>query len=281
VVTVVGQSNAAPKLSTNKHGQDAQAFWDDDDDDYGAETGPQCSNVRKKIRTSLTALVKERDRGVELDYLINTTKGLVASNNEIWNRVKANLKYPQNKHFTQLDEKPEIDIQRVGFSKVKAFSIMDMNGKSLGRLKFISQGVQQTEAFSVPCFPHSLRTVVIPSLDKDGMLNYLEYLKRSFILEESIMLPFLAVLKDHLEEFQVFLGNVESWLMESTRNAVFLQKTFRLTLESCELTRRPYAQQIICYSKNDESQYKLSFDISNDNGRKKLTTFLAFLTQVG
>jgi len=135
--------------------------------------------------------------------------------------------------------------------------------------------------FFCPPLPHSLRMVIIPLLDKDGMLNYLKYLKHSFILEESIMFPFLAILKDHLEEFQVFLGNVESWLMESTWNAFFLQNTFHLSLEGYKPILRPYYLQIFQYSMVDEFQYKLMFDISNDNGQKKLTTFLAFLTQVG
>jgi len=139
--------------------------------------------------------------------------------------------------------------------------------------------VEQTKDFSVTCFPHPLRTAVIPSLDKDSMLNYSEYLKRSLILEDSIMLPFLAILKDHLEEFQVFLGSVESWLMENTGNIIFLQQTFNVTLENSKDIGQTYYLKTL-YPSNDNSIYDLSFDVSNDKGRVKLTKFLSFLTDV-
>jgi len=135
-------------------------------------------------------------------------------------------------------------------------------------------------AFPITCFPHSLRTIVIPSLDKYGMLNYLEYLKRSFILEESIMFPFLAILKDHLKEFQLFLGEVESCLMESTQNTIFLQKTFNLPFQTSKQIGHIYTLQAINYPSNDTSMYNLSVDINTSKGRERLTQFFAFITNV-
>jgi len=191
-----------------------------------AKVGQQrLSNAREKIISDLTALVTERHKDSELDYLINTTQALVTSNNEIWDRCKANLDQVQNKQFNHLSENLQLIFQCVVFYAVYASKYVKKN------LTFMANGRRQTKAFSVPCFPHPLRTVVLPSLDKDGMLNYLEYLQRSFFLEESILLPFLAILKDHLEEFQVFLGEVESWLMDSTRPAIFLQETFNVKVE--------------------------------------------------
>jgi len=270
----VVQSNSAPKVSTIKRTQDVQqAVWEDDDE-------PHFLNVRKKIRSSLTALVTELHQDVELDYLIKSTKGLVTSNREIWNRVKANLKSPLNKQFNQLSEKPELVFQRVGFNVVKVLSETDGCGRSEDPLEFKSQWLEQTKAFTVTCFPHSLRTVVIPSLDKNGMLNYLEYLKRSFILQESIMVPFLAILKDHLEDFQVFLGNVETWLKESTQTSVFLQTTFNLTFQKIKQVGHNYILQRTKYPSSDTSMYNLSFDISTSKGRERLTQFFAFITNV-
>jgi len=46
------QSNAAPKVSKNKRVHDAQAFWEDDDED-GAKSGQRFSNVRKKSKPIL------------------------------------------------------------------------------------------------------------------------------------------------------------------------------------------------------------------------------------
>jgi len=203
--------------------------------------------------------------------LIKTTQALVTSNNEIWDRCKANFSKHENKQFNHLSEKPNLIFQRVGFSVVNALSRTDGYGRSLA---FLSQCVQKTKAFSVPCFPHPLRTVVIPSLDKYGMLNYSEYLKRSFILEESIMLPFLAILKDHLEEFQVFLGDIESWLMISARSAAFLQETFNVALPGNHTINTYYLLRTI----QCPEAHTLSFDVTCRNGQKRLTIFLSFLT---
>jgi len=104
----------------------------------------------------------------------------------------------------------------------------------------------------------------------------LEYLKQAYILEDSIMLPFLAILKDHLEEFQVFLGNVESWLMESTANTNFLQNTFSYRLD-CRVIGEKCVLKTL-HPSNDNSQYDLSFDISISKSRGKFTKFLAYVT---
>ncbi len=112
------------------------------------------------------------------------------------------------------------------------------------------------------------------------MLNYLEYLQRSFIIEESVLLPFLAILKDHLEEFQVFLGKVESWLMESTRKAMFLQETFHVS--NLEVDQR-VGQQSVLKTMDPQpdrySQYAI-FNISIRNGQEKLAKFLAYVTHI-
>jgi len=251
-----------------------------------AKIGQQrLSNAREKIISDLTALVTERHKDSELDYLINTTQALVTSNNEIWDRCKANLDQVQNKQFNHLSENLQLTFQCVDFYGVSVTRTMtqkfllntNLTYYVPGLLTFQACSTQQRKAFSVPCFPHPLRTVVIPSLDKDGMLNYLEYLQRSFFLEESILLPFLAILKDHLEEFQVFLGEVESWLMGCTRIATFLQETFNVKLEVAQRAGQQLNLKTINLP-NDQSVYNISFDVSSSHGQERLTKFLSFTT---
>jgi len=144
---------------------------------------------------------------------------------------------------------------------------------------FQAECMQQTKVFPVPCFPHSLHTVVIPSLDTNGMLNYLEYIQWSFILEESILLPFLAILKEHLEEFQVFLGNIESWLMGSAQSAIFIHDTFNVQLAAGQGAGQQSILKIMDLP-NDKSVYDLLFDVSTKTGQEKLTKFLGFITHI-
>jgi len=196
----------------------------------------------------------------------------VTHNNEIWDRCKAKWCYP-GQSFNQLNENQVLNFKRVCFNVVTAMTAQTHTGRSV---VFRGQASDQTKAFAVTCFPDPLLTIVIPTLGEDGVLDYMEYLIRSFILHEHILLPFLAILKDHLEEFQIFLGSIESWLMDS--NASFIQKMFNVKLElggrvisNCELKTIP---------SNDKSTYNISFDVSNDKGLKKLSKFLALLTDV-
>jgi len=213
---------------STKRVQDAEAIWEDDDDK--TKRGQCFPKIWETIRSILTANVTERHKDADLDYLINTTQALVTINNEISDRCKANLNH-QNKKFNQLSENPVLHFYRVGFNEVKVLPAKKHSyGESQG-LVLETECMLQTKSFSVTCLPHPLRTIVIPALDKNGALNYSTYLKRSFLLEESILLPFLAILKDHLEEYQVFLGHVESWIMGSTRSSIFLQETFNVELE--------------------------------------------------
>jgi len=87
------------------------------------------------------------------------------------------------------------------------------------------------------------------------------------------LFPFLAILKDHLEEFQVFLGKVESWLMGSDRSAVFMLKTFNVPVI---LGLNIILKTIAC----PQHDYNLSFDVSITSGQEKLTKFLAFITHI-
>jgi len=292
--------------------QDVKAVWGDNEDK--TEIGQSFPKVKETIKSILTALVTERHKDADLDYLINTTEALVSSNNEIWDRCKANLHH-ENEKFNQLSKNPVLRFKRFGFNEVKVLSTRKHKlGQSQGLLVLETRCDQQTMSFSVTCLPHPLHAVFIPALGKNGMLNYSAYLKRSFILEESILLPFLAILKDHLEEFQVFLGNVESWLMGSTQSAIFLLETFNVGLEvvtTSNLTknefddtcihcgestssRRSKARKVVCPGGEVCNVYKrsvtvlksiassedinLSFDVSVSTGQERLIKFLAFLT---
>jgi len=62
-------------------------------------------------------------------------------------------------------------------------------------------------------------------------IDYKEYLQNSLLLEETVLLPFLAILKDHLEKIQADLGTVETWIMGNTRSSSFLRETFSTVLE--------------------------------------------------
>jgi len=284
--------------------QDAKAIREDDNKGQ-AKTPERFLKIRENIRSTLTANVTARHKDAELNYLINTTQALITTNNEIWDRCKTNLDR-QDKKFNHLSKKPVLVFYRVGFNEVKVLSAGQHRFGASEGLMFETQYKLQTKSFTVPCLPPSLLSVVIPVIGTDGLLSYSQYLERSFILEESILLPFLAIFKDHLEEFQVFLGDVESWLMGSIRSAIFTQQLFnvapksdpavcflcvnrarekrvmceRCELEGCFRNGRSFQPPVILYkttASSDDDVYKVSFDVSNSSGQKRLTQFFSFV----
>jgi len=180
---------------------------------------------------------------------------LVTHNNEIWDQCKDKL-HGHSGQFNQLSGKLTLDYRCVAFNKVTA---QTNSGRGV---VFWTQFTEQVKTFSVTCFLDPLRTAVIPVLGNYGMLNYMEYLKWSFILEKSILFPFLAILKDHLEEFQVFLGSIESWLLGS--NDLFLQEIFNVRLG--ENVWSGLLHELRAIPSNDNSHYNIKFDLNNNKG---------------
>jgi len=186
---------------------------------------------------------------------------LVNSNNEIWGQCKGNLHH-KNQPCSQLNDKAALKFNCVGFHVVEVLPEMNRQNDKKGNIVIWTQCSMQSKTFSVPHLPHILSTFVPAPINKNGMLQYSEYLKRSFSLDDSILIPFLANLKDHLEEFQVFLGKVESWLMGSSRSAIFIQNTFSVAIEVLEkkhsiATRCIHCGELARYHKrkNDEQWY--------------------------
>jgi len=185
--------------------------------------------IRNTIKSSLTPLVSERDRAADLDYLIKITQALVSTNEEIWERCKANLdKEPMVADPGCEGEGNGLTFVRTGFNEVTVETTPDnwLIFKTLCEIEY--------EDFSITPFPEELSNIIPPRRrvkKEEAFINYKEYLQYSFLLEETVLLPFLAILKDHLEKIQADLGAVETWIMGSTRSISFLQETFSTVLE--------------------------------------------------
>ena len=67
-----------------------------------------------------------------------------------------------------------------------------------------------------------------PAKDETGHVDFRMYFRRSLILHEEVLLPFLSKLKNHLEEVQVCLGAVDEWVAGTANNIQFLKTTFEI-----------------------------------------------------
>ena len=61
-------------------------------------------------------------------------------------------------------------------------------------------------------------------------VDYESFFKRSLILHEDVLGPFLAKLKEHMMSIQVCLGSIEEWIMAPKENISYLESTFGISI---------------------------------------------------
>jgi hypothetical protein len=78
--------------------------------------------------------------------------------------------------------------------------------------------------------PEGLKGIIV-SRNMTGnhsiFIDFEAFFKRSLILHETVLEPFLPKLKEHLMSIQVCLGEIDSWVIQETQeNVTFLEETF-------------------------------------------------------
>lgn len=175
-------------------------------------------HVRNEANKKLERGVPLKDRLDDVDHAVKTTRALMSANKEIWERCSSGESSPENE---------KLIFKRVGFTKVQ--------------VKTISQQYSQTNTLSFeaipeltmkdfgkpPAVPEQLTAIINPTLDNNGIFtDYEKYLETALLLNEDTLLPFLSGLKKHLEDVQIFLGDVDGWLMSSSFCSDFIMETF-------------------------------------------------------
>jgi len=232
---------------------------------------------RKKAKTCLST-----DEDVEklgLGYMLKSAKALVKIINEIWNNCEDHLILGENDNST-------FTFQRRIFKEAEV--------KKKGRkLKITTQKVSNTKNFgNLPSVPENLGEMISigqAQAESDILPDYNKYIDKSAILCEDVLLPFLTGLKEHLKNVQVFLGQIEAWLIEPELNVSFLNQTFDKDLvandtlaetrylNSSDNDDLPETELYGSYCLDVNCRYECNFDICTEVGRKGLETALAFL----
>lgn len=179
----------------------------------------------------ITKLKKEaRQLGQEEDYyrLLESVRALIDTNNEIWQRCLPN-KVPE-----ELITSTGIRFYRVGFLTVKVNTV-EKRSRDSKNIVFGTTAEIATEEFKrLPQIPEVLSCIF--SLQCNGNLpDYEQYLEKASWLQEDISKPFLIILKEHLKEMQVALGEIDSWLLEPCHALNFINENFGQRLELPEL----------------------------------------------
>ena len=181
-----------------------------------------------------------------------------------------------------------------------------------------------------PTIPACLSSLFLIDAPLDGEVFHCcnAYLKKAALLNDGVLVSFLTQVQEHLENVQIFLGKIETWLSEPVSSTQFLNELFGngaaliedVNGSMCKPGAEVYhsAMCILCcesrssHIRRDEryghisykcqgttqigifycpapttlftantapmgGEMNMTFDCCTDDGKEKLTTFVAFL----
>lgn len=247
---------------------------------------------------------------MDLEYLMKTVRAIITVNTDIWVRCKERAHSPP-----RVTVRGGIEMKTRCFDKV---SLIALTQQVCGSTKIdISSKLTWSSCdFGVlPKLPACL-TDICPMYDTDAINvlqpdRYEEYFKKSLILSDDVLVGFLATLQKHLEDVQVFLGRIETWLLERTSNLDYLNDLFGTNVKTENIMegemkiaegrrkkmkkRGPYSnrspQSPFLDSSSDNippklffsiaskanDQFNLKFDLRTQKGRERLEAMVSFV----
>eukprot|EP00980_Cylindrotheca_fusiformis_P009816 scaffold2162_cov113-Cylindrotheca_fusiformis.AAC.1 len=204
----------------------------EEDDDTAAEQKLEEDSVfaeRQDAASQLMSLSNVEDTtSFDIEHNIRSIRGILTTNKEIWDRCKPFLISANNNNSS-------LTFSKWGYEEIKVDTIEEKE------LRFMTTAVKSEKTvlakilFSLPAGLDILPPQYIETegaLTKSAkMIDFDTFFKKSLVLHDSVLEPFLAKLKTHLEEVQVCLGEIDEWLMMAQRGLDFIECTFAKKLE--------------------------------------------------
>mmetsp|Transcript_13754 Transcript_13754/g.33160 ORF Transcript_13754/g.33160 Transcript_13754/m.33160 type:complete len:308 (-) Transcript_13754:220-1143(-) len=182
-------------------------------------------NLKKERRDNATT---ETDVGDDVDddrfnILFLTVRALIDTNSEIWERCLPYMKEGPN---------GMLRFYRLGYPTIKAGKY-----RSSKNMELSTQLKAEGKDFAAfPCFPRILSNIVPFEKQTDrSLLNYDDCLIKISCLVKSVAYHSFSIFKDHLEDIQVSLGKIETWITESEDAANFINNKLGMNLVIPEL----------------------------------------------
>ncbi|CAJ1952889.1 unnamed protein product [Cylindrotheca closterium] len=156
-------------------------------------------------------------------------RAILTTNNEIWDRCKGSITVqPSATHKSAT-------FTRYEYNFAKALKVTED-----GSLQVKTEAERSDLEFDLSLLgglPDEISLLSPPFLkDDDGnqtvFVDYEAYFEKTSILHDSVIGPFLVELKTHLENVQVCLGEIDSWLMFPQDTTSFLESVFKVALET-------------------------------------------------
>eukprot|EP00980_Cylindrotheca_fusiformis_P027945 scaffold22572_cov98-Cylindrotheca_fusiformis.AAC.2 len=187
------------------------------------------SHERENAASTLITKGKlKRRTGFDIEQNIRIIRAILATNKEIWDRCKTNLDSVDS-------DKHRVTLSRHAYEKIET--------RDIGQeLQFVTRAELSFESFhckvlstlpaGLEILPPHYMEVEVKNEKKTGIfIDFEMVFKSSLVLHDSVLEPFLAKLKTHLEEIQVCLGKIDEWLMLTQYGIEFIETTFGKRLE--------------------------------------------------
>ena len=213
---------------------------------------------KRQAIIELKKLGKSQSSKDDLNFIFSAALGLVRTNLEIKERIHAHRKEvlkngPNPKQF--------VTYTRYIFREVKVAT--PQQGYGGKQMTFTVMPEAQTRTFlPQPAFPKLLRSFV--PFDEDGGLakewcnsrlkedQYTRFLTSAALLSTDVLIPILDVFKSHLEDLQVYFGEIEGWILEVSANKRYLETTFKTNLGALEVRCGSVGNDCVCQRCNEE-----------------------------
>jgi len=270
----------APKSKRAKIENDADAIFSN-------------SDPEELVTLSRNELIKEMKSGkkihgfTDLDIAIKTVRALILTNEEIWDRCK--------EYFVQKDVYGNGNVgEYFSMMRLDEVKVVNTNYRSTSIVAVAKEMTRHFSLEPLKVLPDCL-DIFEPKRNEAGHIDFKIYFRRSLVLHDDVLLPFLSKLKKHLEEVQVCLGAVDGWVMCTPNNIEFLEETFGIKnifdLSSMKNPCNCYDRRIHgrCNCKKSGKEYTIktfdvpgtvvqSFNITREKDKAQLKRLLEFLS---
>ena len=153
----------------------------------------------------------------DLDYVMKSVRGLIKINAEIWSACKEHM-------LPGSCVKMKRACYKEGIVVITSTTLAIRSKKELCLHDFGEP----------PAFPACLSNLISLAETPEVLPDYDSYLKKAVLLHDKVLVSFLIKFQKHLENVQIFLGHIESWMAEPESTVRFLNELFGENVASIE-----------------------------------------------
>lgn len=168
-------------------------------------------------------LKKKRGVNYDVEQNVREIRAILATNAEIFDRCMGSMGERKGNQY-------HVKFKWVGFGLVRAI-------QSGNYIQFVTSHGENGDTIEMKALmklPDGLDGTIVHKYMAEPFSMYIDYgafFEKSLLLDNEVLEPFLAKLKEHLMSIQVCLGEVETCVMEPLRDIDFLKGIFGVELD--------------------------------------------------